>query len=138
MNDFPNPFNDLANNMGNQGNAFNKPISDKELYYAFLSKADQDWKTGLWDVMFEIIPYEWAVNAFGIGSEDVHIIAPVGPASLYHLPAVAQTDLLNALGLKNTDDLAEGSWFLLNIRKQESGPVNGMMYDPDLDMEPET
>ena len=134
----PNPFNQLATNLGKQGDTFNKPLSDSNQYYGFLSKADQDWETGLWDVLFEVLPAEWAANALARSGDDVNIIAPIGPASLYHLPAVDQNALLQILGLKTTDDLAEGSWYLLQLEKQDKGTVNGMLYDPDIDMEPNT
>lgn len=79
----PNPFNQLAVNLGLQGEAFNKPLSVSNQYYAFLSKADKDWETGLWDILFEVVPAEWAANALGRSSEEVDIVAPEGPDSLW-------------------------------------------------------
>jgi hypothetical protein len=132
---FPNSWNDLANSIGTQGQAFNQPLSPSGNYVAFLSKADQDWETGLWDILFEVVPQEWAMNALVTGSEEVRIIAPQGPASLYHIPTVTESALLQMLGLKSTDDLAEGSWYMLQLQKQNEGTINGMLYDPDIDME---
>lgn len=136
MNDLPNPFSALANSLAKQGLAFDKPLSDSSQYCAYLSTAEKDEDTGLWSVMFEMVPYEWALNVLAKSSQEVNYVAPVGPNTCYHIPAVTESDLLNVLKLDNTDDVAPGSWYLLRLQKQDSGKVNGILYDPDIDMEP--
>jgi hypothetical protein len=124
-------------NVGDQGAKFGSPFSFSNTYYAFLSKADYDESTDTWSVMFEVQPKEWAYNVFNNGSQDVSFLAPGGPASIFHLPYVLTQSLLAVLGLSDTDDVAEGSWYLVQLIKQDQGIVNGIFYNPDIDIHPD-
>jgi hypothetical protein len=124
----------LFSNVGAQGKALDAPLSKSDQYYAYLSKVEQNASTELYDVLFEVIPYEWAENALFARTQDVPIMAPTSPASLYHITAVDQGTILGALGLRSADYLAEGSWYLLTLVKGEDGKsVTGDLYDPDID-----
>ena len=133
-----NSWNSLFNNISEQGSAFNIPISPSGWYYAFLSSVEQDWESQKYVVLFEVVPQEWVDNAIMNGDALISALAPVSPASCYFLNQVDGTTLMNMLGLKSEDDLAEGSWYLIQLEKATSGPLLGDLYNPDIDMEPES
>jgi hypothetical protein len=118
--------------VGAQGLQFASPISPSNQYYAFLSKADLDETTQLYDVFFELISKEWMDNAVLSAAVDIIAPAPSSPALAYHIPAVEETSIVQALGLKSIDFLAEGSWYLLKLKSGSSG-VYGDLYDPAID-----
>jgi len=131
-----NNWNSFFSNVSRQGTIFDSPIADNGRYYAFLSKADYDESTDTWSVMFEVQPAKWVINVFEAGSVQINYMAPVGPASIFHLTSVLTNPLLEKLGLSSTDDLAEGTWYAIAIEKQDSGPLNGIFYNPDIDTNP--
>lgn len=138
MPDFFNlPFDGLFSNLSDQGNVFNGPISPSNRYYAFLSKVDLDETTQLYDVFFELMPKEWADNAFFAGEVNIKAQAPTPPATCYHFPRVPGNEIAARLGLKSPDDMAEGSWYEILIEKKTSEEDNvvGFFYDPSLDFE---
>jgi hypothetical protein len=124
-----------------QGDEFDKPISDSGQYYGYLSKADFDDKTGLWDVFFELAPLEWMDNVIFSPSVSIKSAPPPSPATCFHIRGVAETAILNALRLRTTDDLAEGSWYQMSLSKasrelfDNPEAVVGDLYDPDIDLE---
>lgn len=123
----------LFRNVGAQGDAFEQSsLSPNGQYYAFLSKVDLDATTETYDVFFELVRADWMENAVLSGSTSVSAPAPSSPAVLYHVPSVAEKDILSALGLKSADDLAEGSWYLITLTKG-TGTITGNLYDPDID-----
>lgn len=130
-------WNPLFNNINKQGRKFSSPISSNGLYYAFLSKADYDESIDSWSVMFEVLPAKWAINVFTNGSRRVKYKAPLGPDSMYHIPYVKTEPLLNVLGLIDPDDIAEGTWYLILIRPQDMGKIQGILYNPDIDVNPD-
>jgi len=127
-------WNGLFQNVGAQGAAFDKSsLSPNGQYYAFLSKVDLiDLDAKTYDVFFELVRADWMQNAVLSGSASASAPAPTSPAVLYHVPSVAEGDILKALGLKSTDDLAEGSWYLIALTKGK-GAITGDLYDPDID-----
>jgi hypothetical protein len=108
-------------------------ISRTNRYYAYLSKIDLN--LTLYDVLFEVMPYEWAENAIFAAAEDVPKLAPTPPASLYHVREVSELTIMSMLGLHKTDDLAEGSWYLLTLAPGFGGEIVGDLYDPDVDLQ---
>jgi hypothetical protein len=127
----------LFGNVGKQGDNFVHPISKTGDYYGFLSKADFNEDTQRWAVMFEMQPVEWLLNVFQFGSVVVNIPVPVGPASIYSPMEVETIPLLQVLGIKNTDQLAEGSWYRMHLEKTDQGAVNGRFYNPEIDTHPD-
>jgi hypothetical protein len=135
------PWNSLFGNVSAQGKQFDKnPFSQSNQYYAFLAKVEEDESTTpkTYDVLFEVVPQEWMENVILSAATSIKLLAPLAPGSLYHVRDVDETTILNALGLKTTDDLAEGSWYLLTLTKKSESDVGvtGDLYDPDIDMEP--
>jgi hypothetical protein len=128
-------WNSLFGNVGGQGNQFDGPISPSNTYLGFLSKADLDDVANVYDVLFELVPIEWAVNVLVVSSSDAEYPAPPSPATLYHMTNVDPTALLDMLGLKSADDLAEGSWYFLQLEQGSTGKLTGDLYDPDIDMQ---
>lgn len=124
-------WNSLFQNVGGQGSQFNGPISKSGRYYAFLSKADLDETTGTFDVFFELLPFEWAENAI-LSGLDVDLPPPLSPEIVYHVPSADPSALLSMLGLKTADNLAEGSWYLLQLAPGTGG-ISGDLYDPNID-----
>jgi hypothetical protein len=135
---FNGSWNGLFSNLGGQGNAFNNLISPSNRYYAFLSKVDGDKYTDVYDVFFELMPKEWADNAFFAGQIDIRAQAPTPPASCYHIPRVSGTEMARILGLQKAEDMMEGSWYEIMIEKSISDDdiAVGYLYDPALDFDP--
>lgn len=135
---FNGSWNRFFDNLGDQGNAFNKAISASNRYYAFLSKVDGDKFTDIYDVFFELMPKEWADNAFFAGYIDIRAQAPTPPASCYHLTAVSGTEIAAMLGLQKAEDMMEGSWYEVELEKSssETDRLVGYFYDPALDTDP--
>lgn len=140
------PWSNLFKGVSQQNQAYqDDPISPSGNYYAFLSKADLDAgaKTKSWEVLFELVSQEWMDSA--VNSRPIAIDRPMppAPALLYALHDVDEATLLKALGLKTTDDLAEGSWYLLNLSPSKSKAlqaelgegtgISGDLFDPDID-----
>lgn len=131
------PFQSVFDNVGAQGSRFDAQLSPSDIYVAFLSKADlstSDSQTPGYDVLFELVPIEWVVNVLVVSSSDTKYPIPQSPATLYHMQEIEPNALLQALGLKSDDDLAEGSWYYLKLVKGSTPPLVGDLYDPDLDM----
>ncbi|HEX3685589.1 MAG TPA: hypothetical protein VHU83_23850 [Bryobacteraceae bacterium] len=128
----------LFKNVGAQGSKFDKdPLSPTGRYYGFLSEVEFDETTKTYDVLFELMQKEWADNALIAQKVEINAPAPFTPALLFHIRGVAEGPLLKVLGLSTTDDLAEGSWYLVNL-KEGKDTVSGDLYDPDLDLIPIT
>lgn len=126
-------WNSIFGSVGGQGTPYNnQPLSPSNQYYAFLSSADQDETTLLYDILFEVVPVEWMDLAIMAPPVDIDAPPPTSPASLYFINAVDEAAILSALGLKSADYLAEGSWYLLTL-VQGTDKVTGMLYDPDID-----
>jgi hypothetical protein len=139
----------LFGNVGAQGSQFDRPLSPSGQYYAFLSKADPAGGTygpptpppessydTAYDVLFELVSKEWMDNVVFSPPIDVRQTAPTPPALLYHVWNVPTDAILKALGLSTTDDLAEGSWYLISLTEGDKGAVVGDLYDPDIDWLP--
>jgi hypothetical protein len=123
----------LFSNAGGQGTT--NPISPSNQYYGFLSKADLNPTSNTYDILFEVIPKEWADAAILASPIDVRAPAPPSPASLYHIRDADPTAVVTVLGVKNTDYVAEGSWYLLTLTPGAlQKAVTGDLYDPDIDM----
>jgi hypothetical protein len=128
----------LFKNVGAQNSKFDKdPLSPTGRYYGFLSTVEFDETTKTYDVLFELMQKEWADNAIISQKTEIDAPAPVTRALLFHIRDVAREPLLKVLGLSTTDDLAEGSWYLLNLKKGKD-TVSGDLYDPDIDLLPTT
>ena len=123
-----------------QGAQFGGPPGQSGEFYAFLSKADFDDRTQLWDVLLEVVDQRWLDNVL---SQPVEVSAPPPrvPGLLFHAPKLTQQVLLKTLGVTTTDDVAEGSWYLVTLTKS-SGDIDdpelftGDLFDPDIDMLP--
>jgi len=126
----------LFKNVSRQGTQFNSPIAANNWYYAFLSKVDYDQSTGTWSVAFEVQPAVWTVNVFQNGSRPIKYRAPLGPASIFHMPYASGQDLLAVLGLKDPNDIAEGTWYNIKIVPKVSDILLGIFYNPDIDTNP--
>lgn len=135
----PNPpgqsWNSLFGNVGSQGGKFNTPLSPSNTYLAFLSKADLDDVANVYDILFELVPVEWAANVLAVSAGDTEYPAPLSPATLYAMQNVDPPTLLAMLGLESDDDLAEGSWYFLQLEPGSTGKLTGDLYDPDIDMQ---
>ncbi|UTA66201.1 hypothetical protein [Emticicia sp. 21SJ11W-3] len=127
----------LFGNIGNQGESFNQPLSDSGMYYAFLSKADFDESTGTWSIMFEVQPEKYTYNVFKNGSDVIKYSAPPVPASIFNPTFVYSEPLFTVLGVKDADNVAEASWYLIKLEKKDSGAINGLLYNPDIDVNPD-
>lgn len=126
----------LFKNVGAQGSKFDQdPLSATGRYLGFLSQVNFDETTKSYDVLFEVMSKEWAENAVLNEKPEIRAPAPVTPALLFHIRGIGREPLLKALGLSTTDDLAEGSWYWLQLEKGK-GTVSGDLYDPDLDLLP--
>ena len=96
-------------------------------------------------MLFELVSQEWMDSAVNARPISIDRPMPPAPALLYALHDVDETTLLKALGLKTADDLAEGSWYLINLspskskaeRQQlelgEGTGISGDLFDPDID-----
>lgn len=130
-------------NTGQQANQYNGPLSPSNFYYAYLSKVDLDESTNTSDVFFEMISKEWMDVAILSGSVNPVTTPPTTPAVAFHIPfcgvdnngGYSQDLIMSCLGLKSADNLAEGSWYLLQLNNNPgTGAVIGLLYDPDIDM----
>lgn len=128
---------------GQQADQYNGPLSPSNFYYAFLSKVDLDERTNTSDVFFEMISKEWMDVAILSGSVNTVSPPPTSPAVAFHIPycgvdnkgGYGQDIILTCLGLKTADNLAEGSWYLLQLNSTPgTGAVIGSLYDPDIDI----
>lgn len=129
----PNPdYQSLFGRAGGQGRQFDVALAPDGKYYGFLSKADFDEETKLWDVFFELVNKRFMDNAIFNPTTSVPAPAPAMPALAYHVVGASESALLAALSLKSTDDLAEGSWYELALAPG-SGTIAGELYDPDID-----
>jgi hypothetical protein len=123
-----------------QGARFGGPPGQSGEFYAFLSKADLDVRTGLWDLLLEVVDKRWLDNVLS-QPVDVKAPPPHTPGLLFHAPKLTQQVLLKTLGVSTTDDVAEGSWYLVTLTKS-SGNIDdpelftGDLFDPDIDMLP--
>lgn len=125
----------LFQNIHDQGDRFDNPVAENGAYYAFLSKADRvgdsSSGTGVWEVLFELVPRAWGLNALTSATMTFAGSPPPGPATFFHLRDLDEDDLLSTLGLEGTSELAEGSWYLLSLAKGATGPLVGDLYDWD-------
>ena len=134
----PPGFNGLYENLAKQGNQFDDLISPTNQYYAYLSKVDQISQTKKYDIYFELWTKEWLDNVSRSGDIDVEIAFPPGPVSAFHMRDQDESELLSILGLKNVNNLAEGSWYLIELEKGPTGSLVGDFYNPDIDHIPYT
>jgi hypothetical protein len=84
--------------------------------------------------MFELVSLEWMNNVYFKGAQ-ISSNPPLAPALCFQIDGIPAQQLLEALGLKSEDNLAEGSWYVLQLKKGK-GAVTGNLYDPDIDMLP--
>ncbi len=123
-------------NVSGQGAIFDDPMSEGGQYYAFLSKVDLDAVANTYDLLFEVVPKLWLENAIATTTVDLPMEAPTSPASLFHIVAADPTTVLNVLGVKSPDLVAEGSWYLLTLTQDPAqGQLPGDLYDPDIDLQ---
>lgn len=114
------------------------PVPQDNLFCAFLSKADLDATTNSFDLMFEMVPAQWMLPAIIAPPVSTDIPAPVSPALIYHIRGADAPTVVNLLGVKSTDYVAEGSWYVLALVAGSSGQVHGDLYDPDIDKSGQT
>tara|TARA_R110002167_G_scaffold281830_1_gene487111 strand:+ start:2794 stop:3228 length:435 start_codon:yes stop_codon:yes gene_type:complete len=126
-------FNGFYENLAKQGKQFEVLISSSNQYFAYLSKVEQNYKTKLYDIYFELFTKEWGDNTLMSGSIDVQMSSPVPPVSAFHMRNKKASDLLAILGLKSQDNLAEGSWYLIELIRGSTGTLDGDFYNPDID-----
>lgn len=134
MPDLPNPeYQRMFQRVAAQGEAFAEPIlvdaSGKSRFYGLLAKADEI-ETDKWDVFFEVINTRYLENVLGGRKVSVQGPLPHLPGLAYHLPSVSKTSLLKALGLDEASEIAEGSWYELELTPGEAG-ASGELYDPE-------
>ena len=129
------PFTDwlqeLFQNTSEQGSQYDSPLSESNEYLAFLSKEDFDPDESTYDILFEVVPFQWAVKVLAV-SRSVFWPNSV-PASLFHMHGVNKDALIEMLRIGTADNLAEGSWYVLRLEKGSDG-LRGTLYDPDIDM----
>jgi len=134
MPDVPNPeYQRMFQRVAAQGEAFAEPIlveaNEKSRFYGLLAKADEV-EAGVWDVFFEVVNTRYLENVLGGRKVSVQGPLPHLPGLAYHLPSVSETSLLEALDLDKASEIAEGSWYELELTPGESG-ASGELYDPE-------
>jgi hypothetical protein len=128
-------------NVSGQGDQFVNRVSADGWYYAFLAKLDPHYapddqgkgKSDGLTATFEIAPRAYMQNAFLRTESQVRTRPRNIPASLLHFENVSEADLRTLLQLEETDVLAEGEWYLVELANEGKGPA-GSMIDPDLDL----
>ena len=90
-------WSDAFGDVGGQGDQFKNPLSPSGMYFAFLSKVDLDGSQdpAAYDVMFEVITWEWTQNVILQSKVQIGVIAPVSPASIFHVPTVPPSTILS-------------------------------------------
>ncbi|MCO4090639.1 MAG: hypothetical protein HEQ34_01625 [Sphingorhabdus sp.] len=86
------------------------------------------------DLTFEMVPVQWMIPAIVAPTISINSPAPNSPALIYHIRGADASMVVTMLGVKNTDYVAEGSWYLLKLGRGKTGKVYGDLYDPDIDM----
>ena len=137
------PWSNLFKGVSEQNQDYqDDPISPSGNYYAFLSKVDLDdsGKTPAYEVLFELVSKEWMESAVISRPISVSRPMPPAPALLYAMHQIDETSLLKALGLTDPGDIAEGSWYLINLSPAKGGAqlgegtgLVGDLFDPDID-----
>ena len=131
----PNPdssWNTLFSNLSSQGAQFNDPISPSSTYFAFLSTGDQDERTGLWTLLFELLPAEWVYNVYP-QDPTIRTLPPAdAPYTLFQIVDAKTEDVLSTLNVKSADYVADGSWYRLLLSKN-SFPLFGNILNRDYD-----
>jgi hypothetical protein len=115
-----------------------KRFSDSGTYFAFVSKVDEvesDEGATTWIVYFEMMTFEWAFDVLFLPYSGTPTLLPAIPDSAFHCTAVPTDVLTRTLHLKQSADLAEGMWFVLELEKGGSPDTQmvGGLYDPDID-----
>lgn len=132
-----NSWSSTFTSVNDQGqNLFTPPLSPSNWYYAFLSKVDLDDTSQTYDLMFEVVAYEWMQNA--IASSPVDIVAPfpVSPALIYHVVGLTEAEVVKTLNVSDIKWVAEASWYLLQLMPGTNS--NTDLYDPNIDTLPPT
>ena len=124
---------EVFQNVREQGTLYEEALSSSNWYLGFLSKADLDPDFKVYDILFEVVPLEWAAMAFDVSKASVW--PEEIPASLFHMPEVNADLLITMLKVKTDDNVAEGSWYILRLEKKDDA-LMGDLYDPDIDMLP--
>jgi hypothetical protein len=136
----PESFLKAFGNVTSQGDQFNDRISPDGWYYAFLSKLDPHYAgndgKGLQDgltVTFEIAPRAYIENSVLRTDSQIRIFPRNIPASLLQFDNVLESDLRLVLKLRDTDPLAEGEWYLVQLENPPAKGISAVMVDPDID-----
>ena len=129
-------WNKLFSNLNQQGQQFDNPQPPDEdtlEYFGFLAKADQDWETKKWDILFEVASDKWMNNAIFFPDEKLpnqpKTVTPKAPALRFHLVDCDEQALLTALNLKSATDIIEGDWYQLTLVKGDGKSPSGELYD---------
>ena len=113
-----------------------EPLAKDGRYYAYLSKVDPvPGKSGSgpqsWDVMFELVNrslFDLALFERSATSRR----APQVPILVFEVDGADEKTLLDTLGIKKPDDVAEGSWFELTLAKgSKAGAIEGTLFPSD-------
>ncbi len=111
-----------------------QPLASEGAYYAYLSKVDQTEKG--WYVFFELLDKRLLdVALFERGTYVPGSPPPRVPILIFDVANAEEKALLSTLEIPTADDLAEGSWFELEL-KSGPGPVEGNLYDATIDLPP--
>lgn len=122
-----------------QGAQFSGRPGQSDEYYGFLSKVDLDTSEAqpVWDILLEVVNKQWLDNVL---SQPLDVAAPLPPlpALLFHAPRLSQDVLLETLGVKDVNSVAEGSWYLVTLTKssgltEDPSRFTGDLFDPDID-----
>ncbi|MGN6276689.1 MAG: hypothetical protein ACTHNP_12285 [Solirubrobacterales bacterium] len=112
------------------------PATDGK-YYAYLSKVDE--VNEHWDALFELVNRD-LLDAVLFTRKTYVRGAPWAelPIVLFDVAGADEETLLKTLGIGTPDDLAEGSWFELELAKgAKAGTVEGDLYDAGIDLPPQ-
>lgn len=120
----------LIGNVAAQGKRFDGQIAEDGRYYGFLCKADFNEAEKKWDVFFEVVNRKFLDNVLN-RTTLIPAKLPRMPGLGFHLKEVEEEVLLKTLGLTDVENLAEGSWYELEL-DEGSGGAQGVLYDPDL------
>ena len=109
------------------------PKSGDDTYLACLSKVDWDQTAFRWFLFFDMVPAEAALLAMSALATP-GLPPPATPMIYFHATDAIDGIVLQSLGLKSDADLAEASWYILQLAQggDRSTAVVGDLYHPDL------